>query len=528
MADEAKLWKTAVDEQSGRTYYYHTQTRETQWQKPLCLATPEERSAAIALDTSTRNFFAAMEANIMQSMNSSSSPLQQQQVDTDSVGTITRPHGLVRTISTMEDSVLADLVGRVPSNRSIPNITRDDRPVSPSFSDITEDSVSPVKQVRPRLRSFARRSTASLRGSMTRLPLGSHRMMKLVPEDIHEDLSGSSHDVIDPHFEEEEDKEDDIVHRGLERMSGTLHLEAGVASEFVPDPSGSGFSSIHPMFSRENSLSLDSLAPGSTRNVIHWTNDSFRHPSFSNDRNLLSDNSVQSSRHKSQSSMDAGFRADSTRWAGSSFYSKGGEGDETLMALAAISQEMVDVEARDEGQDVPQTPISTIDGLEGLNFAMDDDDEHDDDAETAQKETGEESRPRIARPQSLRVTPDPAISRPHMKRRNTCGTVCRLPIRDGISATNVSHFSFTLDLQWQRPTRMPRSSVFVESFGPMSCGQALTFQTITLFSTIWKVNEVLFQTLSLILACLHWTTFLRFTATYSDEPKWNQTALLYP
>ena len=43
MAAGASKWRTAVDPSSGRTYYYHVDTRETQWRKPLDLASDEEK-----------------------------------------------------------------------------------------------------------------------------------------------------------------------------------------------------------------------------------------------------------------------------------------------------------------------------------------------------------------------------------------------------------------------------------------------------------------------------------------------------
>lgn len=142
---EATLWKTAADPKSGRTYYYNTKTLETQWRKPLCCASPSERRAAIKKERQTLAFFASMEQNILCSIQ------QQQQQQHRSVGdgpsqrhhsmietsprmtndhaapqhrreseppsSFQNPFKLIRTISSMEDSVLAALVQRVPSFR---------------------------------------------------------------------------------------------------------------------------------------------------------------------------------------------------------------------------------------------------------------------------------------------------------------------------------------------------------------------------------------------------------------------------
>jgi hypothetical protein len=405
-SNEAIHWKTAVDATSGRTYYYHTQTRETQWGKPLCCAAPAERAAAKAREASTRNFFAAMEANIRRSIIADGNPnistiggslsqlgynaeQQQQQnerADRDDAAfrksapassrpaTMTIPHpALVRTISSMEASVLADLVQRVPSNRSFfttttrsttgggssshygGNSTDNDnysistRPLSPSNSETTEDSMSPVKQMRGgnfRMVSstsfLSRSSNGGLRGSMTRLPVG-HRgsmTMKLVPEEIHEDLSGSSYDNIleqqqqhpsQSHVAHAQQSQqhhhgsssasnlnDPPAHRFLDRSPGALRLNAAEVAAYddddgeeeeessrpADDDHGDGPSSVVRLpfgggISRENSLSLESLvgpptSSSSSRNVIRhqlsrWANhhannndnDSYRHPSFS-------------------------------------------------------------------------------------------------------------------------------------------------------------------------------------------------------------------------------------------------------
>lgn len=176
-AAQSAFWKTANDPKSGRAYWYHVKTRETQWRKPMCCASQQERQEAASTEKQTRDFFAIMEANMLRSMAAgsayTSSPataekesgiqsrigllngdgVPTKEVSKDSAETVTynvndpsdyseaatgtpscfRPsnkplHGaatsisrpsMVRTISTMEDSVLADLFQRVPSHRPV-------------------------------------------------------------------------------------------------------------------------------------------------------------------------------------------------------------------------------------------------------------------------------------------------------------------------------------------------------------------------------------------------------------------------
>ena len=66
--DEDCPWRSAVDPSSGKTYYYHIKTRETQWLKPLEMASREEKEALAAKERRQKEFFAAMEANILQSI----------------------------------------------------------------------------------------------------------------------------------------------------------------------------------------------------------------------------------------------------------------------------------------------------------------------------------------------------------------------------------------------------------------------------------------------------------------------------
>jgi hypothetical protein len=145
-------WKSAVDPRSGQTYFFHELTRETQWRKPMELATDEERSAMEQKEQKEKDFFAAMEANILSSLSrgvipgnadrdkSAGAATNEEDLEGKSEGERNdlgiesqysfrnsfrrvrsragRPE-LVRTISTMDESVLRDVILRQPSFRSV-------------------------------------------------------------------------------------------------------------------------------------------------------------------------------------------------------------------------------------------------------------------------------------------------------------------------------------------------------------------------------------------------------------------------
>jgi hypothetical protein len=61
-------WKSAADLRTGRTYFYHEVTRETQWQKPTELASDSEQRVMEDKEQKQNNCFKAMEANILKSL----------------------------------------------------------------------------------------------------------------------------------------------------------------------------------------------------------------------------------------------------------------------------------------------------------------------------------------------------------------------------------------------------------------------------------------------------------------------------
>eukprot|EP00551_Chaetoceros_affinis_P012763 CAMPEP_0203666096 /NCGR_PEP_ID=MMETSP0090-20130426/3198_1 /ASSEMBLY_ACC=CAM_ASM_001088 /TAXON_ID=426623 /ORGANISM="Chaetoceros affinis, Strain CCMP159" /LENGTH=548 /DNA_ID=CAMNT_0050529881 /DNA_START=567 /DNA_END=2213 /DNA_ORIENTATION=+ len=67
-------WRSAIDPKSGKRYYYDVHTRQTQWQKPLELASKSERRAIEEKERKQREFFSAMEKNILNCMQSGQVP----------------------------------------------------------------------------------------------------------------------------------------------------------------------------------------------------------------------------------------------------------------------------------------------------------------------------------------------------------------------------------------------------------------------------------------------------------------------
>lgn len=118
-------WRSALDAKSGRTYYYNVRTRETQWRKPMELASPEERREMEEKERKQKDFFAAMEANILKQMAAGVVPGTPKVTDVEMKEAPVRTKkpmlekpSMVRTISAMDAQILKELVKRQPSLRS--------------------------------------------------------------------------------------------------------------------------------------------------------------------------------------------------------------------------------------------------------------------------------------------------------------------------------------------------------------------------------------------------------------------------
>jgi len=117
-------WQSAVDPKSGRTYYYNVRTRETQWRKPLELASEAERDEMERKERTQREFFSSMEANILKSMaagkvvENSQKPQNSERKKSNERGKLRRSPP-VRTISSMDECLLRDLVKNVPTSDEV-------------------------------------------------------------------------------------------------------------------------------------------------------------------------------------------------------------------------------------------------------------------------------------------------------------------------------------------------------------------------------------------------------------------------
>ena len=69
-------WRSALDQKSGRRYYYNTTTGETTWSKPIELADGDEREEILRKRDEMRNFFSDMERNLKRRLENKSGSVE--------------------------------------------------------------------------------------------------------------------------------------------------------------------------------------------------------------------------------------------------------------------------------------------------------------------------------------------------------------------------------------------------------------------------------------------------------------------
>lgn len=122
MSAKTGEWGAAKDPKSGRTYYYNVITKETTWNKPLELATPEERVEMLRKKAETMRFFKEMEANIYRKLSGIEDDVVAVPARDASDGTRTRSGTIVsrvRTISSIDDSLLDFFPPRISNAASL-------------------------------------------------------------------------------------------------------------------------------------------------------------------------------------------------------------------------------------------------------------------------------------------------------------------------------------------------------------------------------------------------------------------------
>ena len=136
-----RVWKSAIDSKSGRRYYYDVNTRQTQWQKPLELASKSERHSIKEKEQQQKDFFKTMERNILKSMNSGHIPGPLIVNQEDTIKSLPKPSVsrskplLLRTISSMDHELLQELTNVETETKKAPTATSPDIVTTTTFSE---------------------------------------------------------------------------------------------------------------------------------------------------------------------------------------------------------------------------------------------------------------------------------------------------------------------------------------------------------------------------------------------------------
>lgn len=169
---EECLWKPAVDPHSGRTYYYHSETRKTTWQKPKEILVMEKR-AKEEKKRQDELFFKEMERNIYTSLKKKESipgvteSIVIPSTPAEETPSIEGTKQRVRTISNMDESLLAQLFigpkAAVPTAAAIVAVPKKQTTTTPS-------TTAPPVDVRGRPPLPRRQPSANRADSMSLSP----------------------------------------------------------------------------------------------------------------------------------------------------------------------------------------------------------------------------------------------------------------------------------------------------------------------------------------------------------------------
>jgi hypothetical protein len=191
-------WKAAVDPKSGRTYYYHGLTRETQWSMPISMASDVERAAMEERERRQREFFALMESNILKSISSGAFNNSNSNSNNTNAATATDTQTNSQTDTESQshpkEIVLTEALGRPPQalprpaglvRTMFPQTATESQRQTPKEIVLTEDCLGRPPQPLPRpaglVRTISTMDESVLRALVQRVP--SYRNMNALPTD---------------------------------------------------------------------------------------------------------------------------------------------------------------------------------------------------------------------------------------------------------------------------------------------------------------------------------------------------------
>lgn len=153
---QSATWKTAIDSNSGKVYYYDEVSKKAQWKKPLELKA-QERKRKKERRRVARLFFDEMEKNILKSLSRGEMipGIQDQKIEGPPKEPLPKSH--VRTISAMYGVLLEELGANIPRSPARGKLNLKRKP-----KEVTSEKPNGQSPSRPPLRRppLARRSSS--------------------------------------------------------------------------------------------------------------------------------------------------------------------------------------------------------------------------------------------------------------------------------------------------------------------------------------------------------------------------------